>query len=118
VIDKLLQGDADGALKSLDAKDSPEMSVEPHTTLGVSCAPGISVMGFGVGMEFEAIRKDVKGTTEFKGQPVAGGAGVGEGAAAVRGGGAHDAGAGPRRVGRDRTEDRGETGAGVAPVFT
>lgn len=69
VVDRLVHGDVGGALESLDQKDSLEMSVKPYTTLGVSCSPGISVMGFGVGMEFEAVRRDVKNTTEFQGSP-------------------------------------------------
>ena len=72
VVDSLVKGDVNGALKSLDHEDSLELKFEPYQTLGVSCSPDISIMGFGVGMEIEATRKDVAdppARREFKGKP-------------------------------------------------
>ena len=68
----LVKGDVNGALKTLDGKDSLELKFEPYATVGVACSPEISIMGFGVGMEFEATRKDYAekpARKEWKGSP-------------------------------------------------
>jgi len=57
-IDQLRRGDVAGALKTLDGNQM-SVKLEPYKTIGVSYAPSVSVMGFGVGAEFEATRKDV-----------------------------------------------------------
>ena len=57
-LEKILKGDVNGALTALGDKVEVEAKVTPYKTLGVSLAPGISVMGFGVGVELEATRQD------------------------------------------------------------
>lgn len=56
--EKLAQGDLQGALRALGDKTQVEAKLTPYAQFGVSMAPGVTVMGFGVGAELEATRKD------------------------------------------------------------
>ena len=47
------------ALTSVGDKVQVEAKVTPYKTVGVSLAPGVSLMGFGVGVELEATRQDM-----------------------------------------------------------
>lgn len=69
-VEALRRGDLGGALRSVDAGEA-EIKVEPYSKIGVAYAPGVSIMGFGVGASFEATRKDVseEHTLVEKGKP-------------------------------------------------
>jgi hypothetical protein len=58
-MEKALKGDLEGAMKSVGDKVEVEAKVTPYKTVGVSLAPGVSLMGFGVGVELEATRQDM-----------------------------------------------------------
>lgn len=57
--EKAMKGDLNGALTSVGDKVQVEAKVTPYKTIGVSIAPAVSVMGFGVGIELEATRQDM-----------------------------------------------------------
>lgn len=56
---KLFAGDVKGALRAVGNATDVEVKIEPYRQYGVSMSPGLSVMGFGIGAELEATRKDV-----------------------------------------------------------
>ncbi len=68
-MERALKGDLKGAMAALGDKVEVEAKITPYKTLGVSLAPEIKVMGFGVGVELEATRQDVadKPAYEYKG---------------------------------------------------
>lgn len=53
-----VQGDFQGALQNLGDQVQVEASIKPYETHGLAFSPGISVMGFGVGIEGQATRRD------------------------------------------------------------
>ncbi|MBS1149131.1 MAG: hypothetical protein H6Q89_829 [Myxococcaceae bacterium] len=69
-LEKILKGDVTGALTALGDKVEVEAKVTPYKTLGLSLAPGVSLMGFGVGVELEATRQDMADQPlyEYKGK--------------------------------------------------
>ncbi|MEW5742447.1 MAG: hypothetical protein AB1938_26250 [Myxococcota bacterium] len=56
--ERLAKGDLQGALRALGDKTQVEAKVTPYAQFGVAMSPSLTVMGFGVGMELEATRKD------------------------------------------------------------
>jgi hypothetical protein len=59
-IGKLLHGDMKGALDAAAKTSNITLAVTPYEQVGVKYAPAGSVMGFGVGASFDAMRKDVR----------------------------------------------------------
>ncbi|MBI3184835.1 MAG: hypothetical protein HYZ28_22075 [Myxococcales bacterium] len=66
---KALGGDIEGALAAAGEGVPVEAKVVPYTQVGLSLSPGVSIMGFGVGLEVEATRRDVSDTPiwEYRG---------------------------------------------------
>ncbi len=69
-LEKMMKGDLQGALTAVGDKVEVAAKVTPYKTLGVSLAPGVSLMGFGVGVELEATRQDMADQPlyEYKGK--------------------------------------------------
>ncbi|MBI5496055.1 MAG: hypothetical protein HY904_13610 [Deltaproteobacteria bacterium] len=58
-IRRLAQRDLPGAMRAAGDGVRVEANATPYTQTGISVSPSISVMGFGVGIEAQAIRQDV-----------------------------------------------------------
>ena len=77
-IQQALAGNFEGAFKAAGDKTEVKASLTPFTKHGVSLSPEVSIMGFGVGLEGQAVRQDMadKPLWEFKGNATQAGQGV------------------------------------------
>jgi len=59
-LQKLFSGDLKGALTAATSNANITLAVTPYENVGVKYMPAASVMGFGLGGSFDALRKDVR----------------------------------------------------------
>lgn len=59
VMQRAMGGDLGGALRQAGDQVTVSGNITPYAQTGVSLSPALSVMGFGVGVEAQAIRQDV-----------------------------------------------------------
>jgi hypothetical protein len=80
-IQTAMQGDLNGALRQVGDQVHVKATVTPYQNSGINLSPGVSFMGFGVGLEGRAIRQDMadKPLWSFEGNATQAAEGIGQG---------------------------------------